>query len=86
MVISGMGEFYLEIIVDCLCCEFKVEVSQGVLQVNYKEVLILIVDYCECFKKQFGGFGFFVDMQFEIGLVDQEFLDSEVFKDGKEKL
>jgi elongation factor G len=85
-VISGMGELHLEIIVDRLRREFKVEVSQGAPQVNYKEALTNTVTHRERLKKQSGGSGLFADMEFEIGPADQEFLDSDAFKDGKEKL
>jgi elongation factor G len=85
-VVSGMGELHLEIIVDRLRREFKVEVSQGAPQVNYKEALTAMVDHRERLKKQSGGSGLFADMQFEIGPADEEFLDSDDFKDGKEKL
>lgn len=85
-VISGMGELHLEIIVDRLRREFKVEVSQGAPQVNYKEALTVSVQHRERLKKQSGGSGLFADMEFELGPVDQEFLDSDEFKNGKEKL
>ncbi len=85
-VISGMGELHLEIIVDRLKREFKVEVNQGAPQVNYKEALQNEVTHREKLKKQTGGSGLFADMEFELGPADQEFLDSEEFKDGKEKL
>ncbi|TXB61929.1 elongation factor G [Phaeodactylibacter luteus] len=85
-VISGMGELHLEIIVDRLRREFKVEVSQGAPQVNYKEALTGLVGHRERLKKQSGGSGLFADMEFELGPADQEFLDSDEFKNGKEKL
>ncbi len=85
-VISGMGELHLEIIVDRLKREFKVEVNQGAPQVNYKEALQTTVSHREKLKKQTGGSGLFADMEFELGPADQEFLDSESFKEGKEKL
>lgn len=85
-VISGMGELHLEIIVDRLKREFKVEVNQGAPQVNYKEALQSTVEHREKLKKQSGGSGLFADMEFELGPADQEFLDSEEFADGKEKL
>ncbi|MCB9049182.1 MAG: elongation factor G [Lewinellaceae bacterium] len=85
-VISGMGELHLEIIVDRLRREFKVEVNQGAPQVNYKEALTISQSHRERLKKQTGGSGLFADMEFEIGPADQEFLDSEDFKDGKVKL
>ncbi|MDX1666822.1 MAG: elongation factor G, partial [Saprospiraceae bacterium] len=85
-VISGMGELHLEIIVDRLKREFKVECNQGQPQVNYKEALTNTVDHRERLKKQTGGAGLFADMQFEIGPADDEFLQSEEYKDGKEKM
>lgn len=85
-VISGMGELHLEIIVDRLRREFKVEVNQGAPQVNYKEALTKMVNHRERLKKQSGGAGLFADMEFELGPADQEFLDSEDFKNGKLKL
>ena len=85
-VISGMGELHLEIIVDRLKREFKVECNQGQPQVNYKEALTNTVEHRERLKKQSGGSGLFADTEFTLGPADQEFLDSEDFKDGKEKL
>ena len=85
-VISGMGELHLEIIVDRLRREFKVECNQGQPQVNYKEALQSTVSHRERLKKQSGGSGLFADMEFELGPADQEFLDSEDFKSGKKKL
>ncbi|MDP4712037.1 MAG: elongation factor G [Saprospiraceae bacterium] len=85
-VISGMGELHLEIIVDRLRREFKVECNQGQPQVNYKEALTKSIAHRERLKKQSGGSGLFADMEFELGPADQEFLDSEDFKNGKKKL
>lgn len=85
-VISGMGELHLEIIVDRLRREFKVEVNQGAPQVNYKEALTKTVKHREKLKKQSGGSGLFADMEFELGPADEEFLESEDFKNGKTKL
>ncbi|HMO39676.1 MAG TPA: elongation factor G [Saprospiraceae bacterium] len=85
-VISGMGELHLEIIVDRLRREFKVECNQGAPQVNYKEALTKQVSHRERLKKQTGGAGLFADMEFELGPPDQEFLDSDEFKSGKKKL
>ena len=85
-VISGMGELHLEIIVDRLRREFKVECNQGAPQVNYKEALTQTVDHKERLKKQTGGSGLFAQMQFELGPADDEFLQSEDFKSGKVKL
>ena len=85
-VISGMGELHLEIIVDRLRREFKVECNQGQPQVNYKEALTKSIAHRERLKKQSGGSGLFADMEFELGPADQEFLDSDDFKNGKKKL
>jgi elongation factor G len=85
-IISGMGELHLEIIVDRLRREFKVECNQGAPQVNYKENLTLTVSHRERLKKQSGGSGLFADMEFELGPADQEFLDSDDYKSGKKKL
>ena len=85
-VISGMGELHLEIIVDRLRREFKVECNQGAPQVNYKESLTQSVKHRERLKKQSGGSGLFADMEFELGPADEEFLESDDFKNGKKKL
>ncbi len=85
-VISGMGELHLEIILDRLKREFGVECTQGAPQVSYKEALNEMVSHRERLKKQSGGSGLFADMSFELGPADQEFLDSEDFKNGKESL
>ncbi|NNC96212.1 MAG: elongation factor G [Chitinophagales bacterium] len=71
-VISGMGELHLEIIVDRLRREFKVECNQGMPQVNYKEALTTAVQHRETYKKQTGGRGKFADIVFEIGPSDAE--------------
>ncbi|NND76594.1 MAG: elongation factor G, partial [Flavobacteriales bacterium] len=85
-VISGMGELHLEIILDRLKREFKVECNQGAPQVNYKEALTASFQHREKLKKQSGGSGLFADMQFELGPADAEFLESEDFKNGKARL
>ena len=85
-VISGMGELHLEIIVDRLRREFKVEVNEGAPQVNYKEALTASVEHTERLKKQSGGSGLFAQMSFELGPADEKFLESEDFKSGKTKL
>jgi len=66
-VISGMGELHLEIILDRLKREFKVEANQGAPQVAYKEAITNNVTHREVYKKQTGGRGKFADIQFEIG-------------------
>jgi len=72
-VISGMGELHLDIIVDRLRREFKVECNQGAPQVNYKEALTRNHTHRETYKKQTGGRGKFADIQFEIGPADESF-------------
>ncbi|MFC2104302.1 elongation factor G [Bacteroidota bacterium] len=71
-VISGMGELHLEILLDRLMREFKVECNQGAPQVNYKESITSTIAHREVFKKQSGGRGKFADIQIEIGPVDEE--------------
>jgi elongation factor G len=71
-VISGMGELHLDIIVDRLRREFKVECNQGAPQVNYKEALTTNTTHRETYKKQTGGRGKFADIQFELGPADAE--------------
>jgi elongation factor G len=65
-IISGMGELHLEIIVDRLKREFKVEVNQGAPQVSYRENITALVDHREVFKKQSGGRGKFADIVIKI--------------------
>ena len=76
-VISGMGELHLEIIVDRLRREFKVECNQGAPQVAYKEAITSTVEHREVYKKQTGGRGKFADIVFEMGPVDTDFDRSE---------
>lgn len=73
-VLSGMGELHLEIIVDRMKREFKVEVNQGAPMVAYKEAFKQTVEHREVLKKQSGGRGKFADIVFEIGPADQEWL------------
>lgn len=72
-VISGMGELHLEIILDRLRREFKVDCNQGAPQVTYKEAVTASVAHRETYKKQTGGRGKFADIQFELGPVDADF-------------
>ena len=65
-IISGMGELHLDIIVDRLRREFKVEVNQGEPMVEYKEAITQIADHREVYKKQSGGRGKFADIVFTI--------------------
>jgi elongation factor G len=71
-VISGMGELHLEIIVDRLRREFKVECNQGAPMVNYKEIMTKTVKHRERLKKQSGGSGLFAEIEFEMGPADDE--------------
>jgi elongation factor G len=73
-IISGMGELHLEIIVDRLRREFKVEVNQGAPQVNFKEAINGTVEHREVYKKQTGGRGKFADIKFTVGPVDENFV------------
>jgi elongation factor G len=66
-ILRGMGELHLEIIIDRLKREFKVEINQGAPQVAYKETLTSSVEHKEVYKKQTGGRGKFADIVFEIG-------------------
>ena len=79
-VISGMGELHLDIIIDRLRREFKVEVNQGQPQVEYKEALTILADHREVYKKQTGGRGKFADIVFSLepaeeGKVGLEFVN-----------
>jgi elongation factor G len=69
-VIHGMGELHLEILVDRLKREFKVECNQGAPQVAYKEAITASGEFREVFKKQSGGRGKFADIIFELGPTD----------------
>lgn len=66
-VLRGMGELHLEIVLDRLKREFKVEVNQGAPQVAYKEALTTNVEHRELYKKQTGGRGKYAEIVFEIG-------------------
>jgi elongation factor G len=78
-IISGMGELHLEIIVDRLRREFKVEVNQGAPQVSYKETINASIEHREVYKKQTGGRGKFADIKFIASPVDA---DWDVAKDA----
>ncbi|MGB1450629.1 MAG: elongation factor G, partial [Marinirhabdus sp.] len=71
-IISGMGELHLDIIVDRLRREFKVEVNQGQPQVEYKEAITRKADHREVYKKQSGGRGKFADIVFTLEPADEE--------------
>jgi len=66
VILRGMGELHLEIIIDRLRREFKVEINQGAPQVAYKEALTKSVEHKEVYKKQTGGRGKFADIVFEL--------------------
>lgn len=72
-VISGMGELHLDIIIDRLKREFKVECNQGQPQVAYKEAVTQTVDLREVYKKQSGGRGKFADIIIKFGPADEDF-------------
>ena len=72
-VISGMGELHLDIIIDRLKREFKVECNQGKPQVNYKEAITETVNLREVYKKQTGGRGKFADIIVNVGPVDPDY-------------
>ena len=80
-VISGMGELHLEIIIDRLKREFKVECTQGRPQVSYKEAITKTVDLREVYKKQSGGRGKYADICVKVGPVDEGFEGSLQFID-----
>ena len=71
-ILRGMGELHLDIIMDRLKREFKVEVNQGAPQVAYKESINTNVEHKEVYKKQTGGRGKFADIVFELGPKDED--------------
>jgi elongation factor G len=79
-VLSGMGELHLEIIVDRMRREFKVEVNQGAPQVAYKEAFNATIEHREVLKKQSGGRGKFADIYFEFGPAQEEWLKENAGK------
>ena len=80
-VISGMGELHLDIIIDRLRREFKVECNQGRPQVTYKETITQAVELREVFKKQTGGRGKFADIIVRVEPVDEGFEGNLQFVD-----
>lgn len=76
-ILSGMGELHLEIIIERMKREFKVEINQGNPMVAYKEAFHNTVEHREVLKKQTGGRGKFADIQFSIGPADEEFLKED---------
>jgi len=82
-VISGMGELHLEIIIDRLKREFKIETNRGNPQVAYKEALVTTVSHREVYKKQTGGRGRFADIVFEMGPADEGIKGLQFINDVK---
>jgi elongation factor G len=72
-IISGMGELHLEVLIDRLRREFKVEVNEGEPQVEYKEAITREAKHREVYKKQTGGRGKFADIIFEMSPADEDF-------------
>ena len=77
-IISGMGELHLDIIIDRLKREFKVECNQGKPQVNYKEAITKTVNLREVYKKQSGGRGKFADIIVTIGPKDEDYKEGDL--------
>ena len=78
-IISGMGELHLDIIIDRLKREFKVECNQGKPQVNYKEAITKTVEnYREVYKKQSGGRGKFADIIVNVGPKDPDYTEGDL--------
>ncbi|KUG06467.1 elongation factor G [Solirubrum puertoriconensis] len=71
-VLRGMGELHLEIIIDRMRREFKVEINQGAPQVAYKEMITKKIEHREVYKKQTGGRGKFAHIEFELGPKETE--------------
>lgn len=71
-ILKGMGELHLDIIIDRLKREFKVEINQGAPQVAYKEAITASTEHKEVYKKQTGGKGKFADIVFELGPKDED--------------
>lgn len=72
-ILQGMGELHLDIIIDRLKREFKVEINQGAPQVAYKEAIRSTVEHKEVYKKQTGGRGKFADIVFDLGPKDEDY-------------
>ena len=77
-IISGMGELHLDIIIDRLKREFKVECTQGKPQVNYKEAILGTAQSRETYKKQTGGRGKFACIDVTIGPKDEDYKDGDL--------
>ena len=72
-ILKGMGELHLDIIIDRLKREFKVEINQGAPQVAYKEAIRATIEHKEVYKKQSGGRGKFADIVFDLGPKDSDY-------------
>jgi len=72
-IMKGMGELHLDIIMDRMRREFKVEINQGAPQVAYKEAIQSMVDHKQVYKKQSGGKGKFADILFELSPKDEDY-------------
>ena len=72
-ILKGMGELHLDIIIDRLKREFKVEINQGAPQVAYKEAIQSTIEHKEVYKKQSGGRGKFADIVFDLGPQDEDY-------------
>ena len=75
-ILKGMGELHLDIIIDRLRREFKVEINQGAPQVAYKEAIRTKVEHKEVYKKQSGGRGKFADIVFDLSPVDEDYKET----------
>jgi len=85
-IVRGMGELHLEIVLNKLKTDYKVEVSQGAPQVTYKERLTETIRHREVLVKLPGGSGLAAELEFELGPADAKFLESDGFKSGKSRL
>jgi len=85
-IIRGMGELHLEIILNKLRNDYKVDLNQGAPQVTYKERLTETLRHREVLVKQPGGSGLAAELEFELGPADADFLESDDFISGKSRL
>ncbi len=86
MIVRGMGELHLEIILNKLKNDYKVDVNQGAPQVTYKERLTETIRHRELLVKQPNGSNLAAELEFELGPADADFLESDEFKTGKSRL
>jgi elongation factor G len=82
-LISGMGELHLDVLVDRIKREFKIECSTGTPQVSYKEAVTGTVEHREIYKKQTGGRGKFADITIEVSPADEGFKGLQFINDTK---